>query len=107
MCNRISRISGTVTGQWSIKIGVNQCLDTFKSVKWTFVLLHEEWPNLKYHDILMIMVCLSCFTVYRFQENLLKTMKEIENTYFDLAETSSVNTLVICDRGTMDASACE
>merc|ERR1739838_524756 len=40
-----------------------------------------------------------------FQENLLKTMMQIENTYFKLAEASLKNCLVICDRGTMDASA--
>ncbi|XP_076039530.1 TRPL translocation defect 14 isoform X2 [Oratosquilla oratoria] len=41
----------------------------------------------------------------QFQENLLKSMMQIESTYFRLAETSSKNCLVICDRGTMDASA--
>ena len=41
----------------------------------------------------------------KFQENLLKTILQIENTYFDLAEESKRNCLVICDRGTMDASA--
>ncbi|XP_045123588.1 TRPL translocation defect protein 14-like [Portunus trituberculatus] len=40
-----------------------------------------------------------------FQENLLKSMMQIENTFFSLAETCSKNCLVICDRGTMDASA--
>ena len=40
------------------------------------------------------------------QENLLKTMIQIENTFFDLAmATEDRNVLVICDRGTMDASA--
>lgn len=42
----------------------------------------------------------------KFQENLLKTMIQIENTFFDLATaTEDRNVLVICDRGTMDASA--
>jgi len=41
----------------------------------------------------------------RFQENLLKTMFQIEDTYFDLAESCSRNCLVICDRGAMDCSA--
>lgn len=43
----------------------------------------------------------------RFQENLLKTMIQMENTYFDLANAAveNRNVLVICDRGTMDASA--
>ena len=40
-----------------------------------------------------------------FQENLLLTMIQIENTYFKLAEKCSKNCLVICDRGTMDAAA--
>ncbi|XP_044753936.1 TRPL translocation defect protein 14 isoform X1 [Coccinella septempunctata] len=40
-----------------------------------------------------------------FQENLLKTMIQIENTFFELGRTSSRNCLIICDRGTMDASA--
>lgn len=40
-----------------------------------------------------------------FQENLLKTMLQIENSFFELAETSKKNCLVICDRGSMDASA--
>jgi len=42
-----------------------------------------------------------------FQENLLKTMIQIENSFFDLAKASCEerNCLVICDRGAMDASA--
>jgi len=40
-----------------------------------------------------------------FQENLLRTMIQIENTFFQLAEASNRNCLVICDRGSMDASA--
>lgn len=42
---------------------------------------------------------------YKFQENLIKTMFHIENTYFDLAKTCAKNCLVICDRGIMDGSA--
>ena len=41
----------------------------------------------------------------QFQSNLLNTMLQIENTFFDLAEKSPKNCLVICDRGAMDASA--
>ena len=33
-------------------------------------------------------------------------MIQIENTFFALAERSNRDCLVICDRGTMDASAC-
>ena len=32
-------------------------------------------------------------------------MLQIEDTFFDLAETTERNCLVICDRGAMDASA--
>uniref|UniRef100_T1JIA6 NadR/Ttd14 AAA domain-containing protein n=1 Tax=Strigamia maritima TaxID=126957 RepID=T1JIA6_STRMM len=42
---------------------------------------------------------------YHFQENLLKTMLQMENTFFSLSEKSNKNCLVICDRGTMDAAA--
>lgn len=41
----------------------------------------------------------------KFQENLLKTMIQIENTFFELGRTSQRNCLIICDRGAMDASA--
>jgi len=40
-----------------------------------------------------------------FQENLLRTMFQIEDTYFSLARTQNRNCLVICDRGAMDCSA--
>ncbi|UYV62207.1 unc-132 [Cordylochernes scorpioides] len=41
----------------------------------------------------------------RFQENLLKVMMSIEETFFHLAEGCTQNCIIICDRGTMDASA--
>lgn len=41
----------------------------------------------------------------QFQQNLLKTMFQIEDTYFELAATQNRNCLVICDRGAMDCSA--
>lgn len=40
-----------------------------------------------------------------FQENLLKTMLQIEDTFFELGRTCKRNCLIICDRGAMDASA--
>ena len=46
-------------------------------------------------------------TAYKFQENLIRTMKQIEDTYFELADSCQHNCLVICDRGIMDASACK
>ncbi|KAF6204150.1 hypothetical protein GE061_002490 [Apolygus lucorum] len=48
---------------------------------------------------------LSADEAYKFQENLLKTMIQIENTFFELAETCPRDCLIICDRGAMDASA--
>lgn len=44
---------------------------------------------------------------FNFQENLLKTMMQLEETYFTLGHTCPRNVLIICDRGTLDASACE
>ncbi|XP_044731899.1 TRPL translocation defect protein 14 isoform X2 [Chrysoperla carnea] len=41
----------------------------------------------------------------KFQENLLRTMMQIENTFFELGRSSTKNCLIICDRGAMDASA--
>ncbi|CAG9815379.1 unnamed protein product [Phaedon cochleariae] len=41
----------------------------------------------------------------KFQEHLLKTMLQIEDTFFELGKTSKRNCLIICDRGAMDASA--
>jgi len=40
-----------------------------------------------------------------FQENLIKSMLAIENTYFSLAEACPKSCLIICDRGIMDATA--
>jgi len=48
---------------------------------------------------------LPAYAAMEFQENLLRSMIQIENTFFALAEASDRNCLVICDRGTMDASA--
>ena len=47
------------------------------------------------------------FAAIQFQENLLKTMIQIENTFFTLAESFNRDCIVICDRGTMDPSACK
>lgn len=47
------------------------------------------------------------FTAILFQENLLKTMIQMENTFFALAERFNRDCIIICDRGAMDASACE
>jgi len=33
-------------------------------------------------------------------------MLQLENTYFELGESCDQNCLIICDRGAMDAAAC-
>ena len=58
----------------------------------------------------MKLLSLSLFYIpaYQFQEQLLCTMMQIENVYFQLAAHSHTrDCLIICDRGTMDASACK
>lgn len=54
----------------------------------------------------LVLTCV-LFVAIIFQENLLKTMLQIENTFFELAATCKRNCLIICDRGAMDASACK
>ena len=46
-------------------------------------------------------------TAFQFQENILKTTLQLEDTFFSLAETWHQNCLVVCDRGIMDPVACE
>ncbi|OXA53150.1 hypothetical protein Fcan01_12175 [Folsomia candida] len=41
----------------------------------------------------------------QFQEELVRTMMQIERSFFRLAETVNRDVLIICDRGAMDASA--
>ena len=46
---------------------------------------------------------------YQFQKDLLLAMLRIEETFFNLARSEAAKgrkTIVICDRGAMDASAC-
>jgi hypothetical protein len=45
------------------------------------------------------------FAAFKFQENLLRTMVQMENTFFELGDSCTRNCLIICDRGAMDASA--
>lgn len=45
-------------------------------------------------------------TAHKFQENLLRCMLQIENTFFELGESCEKDCLIICDRGAMDAAAC-
>lgn len=46
------------------------------------------------------------FVALKFQENLLRCMLQIENTFFELGEKCEQDCLIICDRGAMDAAAC-
>lgn len=43
--------------------------------------------------------------VYTFQENLIRTLLQLEQTFFDLAATSKRDTIVISDRGAMDPAS--
>ena len=51
--------------------------------------------------------CYNYFPVYKFQENLMRTLLQLEQTFFDLAATCQRDTLVISDRGAMDPSSCK
>ena len=42
-----------------------------------------------------------------FNESILKTMMQVEQTFMELARLGEEKYLVVCDRGTMDPSACE
>ena len=44
---------------------------------------------------------------FQFQQNVIKTMMQVENTFHALAEHRRQNVLLICDRGVMDGSACK
>lgn len=65
----------------------------------------EIQSELNVHNCVTLYCCSRL--AFHFQENLLRTMVQIENTYFDLGCTGRQNCLIICDRGTMDASACK
>ncbi|KAL8563428.1 hypothetical protein ACOMHN_051372 [Nucella lapillus] len=43
--------------------------------------------------------------VFQFQENVIKTMTQVENTFHHLAEQRQQNVLLICDRGIMDGAS--
>ena len=42
-----------------------------------------------------------------FNESILKTMLQVEQTFTELARLGDQKCLIVCDRGTMDPSACE
>ena len=46
-------------------------------------------------------------TANKFQENLLKTVIQLESVYLEMSEMDEEhNVLIVCDRGAMDPSAC-
>lgn len=66
----------------------------------------NSFASQPFHEVLRSFFSLLS-TAYHFQQNLLRTMIQIENTYFELGKSSAKNCLIICDRGVMDASACK
>jgi hypothetical protein len=50
---------------------------------------------------------LSFIPAFKFQEELLRTMMQVESVFFTMADSVKEDVLIICDRGAMDASACK
>jgi len=88
--------AGKTTGQ-------NQLSDFFENLGWKVYRAPETATVLLQGGIKFAEM--SKEDAFAFQENLIKTMIAIENTYFDAAETCPKNCIVICDRGIMDATA--
>ena len=65
----------------------------------------RKYRNGQYGEINKTMI-FSCLAL-KFQEELLRTMMQVESVFFTLAESLNQDCLVICDRGAMDASACK
>ncbi len=42
-----------------------------------------------------------------FNRNILKTILQLETTFFEMAAEDKRNVIVVCDRGTYDPSACK
>ena len=42
-----------------------------------------------------------------FNESIVRTMMNVEQTFMELAKLGSKKCLIVCDRGVMDPSACE
>ena len=61
--------------------------------------------NRQYTVVKLFIFCCLFFQVYRFNENILKLIIQVENTYFEMASKSSENCLIIGDGGTMDIKA--
>lgn len=73
-----------------------------------WLVTHQRRQRVDWNAIVYAMICMPFRRLaFQFQENLLRTMLQIENTYFDLGKACRRNCLIICDRGAMDASACK
>lgn len=42
-----------------------------------------------------------------FNRNILKTILQLETTFFEMAVEDKRDVIIVCDRGTFDPSACE
>ncbi len=42
-----------------------------------------------------------------FNRNILKTILQLETTFFEMASEDKRNVIIVCDRGTYDPSACK
>lgn len=70
------------------------------------LMLFRHVMSLEIIVISLIILFLFSVTAHKFQENLLRCMLQIENTFFELGESCDQDCLIICDRGAMDAAAC-
>ena len=92
------------------------CLQVYTVPESATILLRcgREWPNLS----ASIHICPLSLSggvnweettptqALQFTENIVKTIVQVEQTFFDLAKEDKSNVLIICDRGAMDPSAC-
>ncbi|KAF4529299.1 hypothetical protein B566_EDAN011393 [Ephemera danica] len=77
-----------------------------RSEQQTAVNLHPHDSHACPHCMAAVALCVERPSeAFKFQENLLRTMVQMENTFFELGDSCTRNCLIICDRGAMDASA--
>lgn len=85
---------------------IDTCLIEFEyKQNYLHVFNHALSTKLILINLISLFFIYAYFPAIKFQENLLKTMIQIENTFFELGRTCERNCLIICDRGAMDASA--
>ena len=82
--------------------------DTFENMGWKVYRVPETASILLGSGV--VFDKLSAKEANEFQRHLLNVLMQIESTYFKLAKLHAdrgLKTIVICDRGTMDPSACK